>query len=242
MLKTIAPPHLISIQYLQLANTYHHRLAVCFFSLLVTPMAKHRRSRRRAHKRRGHEDTEAPTFHDRGSSSWDGRDHRRESRLGSSLVSDTRLEGQSRFGRLGQRNELQMPHGRREFNNNRPQQRSASMTSIFQPHRDLRYQRYDHIIRDLFIQGSVIEQKVKRLLDGLAHIQPSPEEMEWEMTNSVYYVPLALANVVDGRRTVAAASSPRQEGDGMEISSPGRRQTQGSATLTLGSVARGHSI
>ena len=196
-------------------------------------MARHRRSRQRQHDNsRSHESTAARAFNDRGSNSWDGRDHRRESRLGSHLVSNARVEAQSHFGRPWRRYEFQERHDHRDPDNSRLQHRSVSTTNTYQPHRDSRYRKYDHVIRDLFVQGSVIEQKLRRLLDGLAHIQPSSEEMEWENTNSVYYVPLALANVVGGREADAVASSPRQEDGGSKTSAnapapaPGQRSTR----------------
>lgn len=64
-------------------------------------------------------------------------------------------------------------------------------------------------------------------MDGLASIQPKAEEMEWEKTNCVCYVPGALANVVDRRITDVAASSLRQEDGDTETSAfaPGPRST-----------------
>lgn len=46
-------------------------------------------------------------------------------------------------------------------------------------------------------------------MEGLQNLQPADEEMEWEGTNSIYYVPLALANVVggDGGKTDAHADA-----------------------------------
>ncbi|KAI4120787.1 MAG: hypothetical protein LQ347_007027, partial [Umbilicaria vellea] len=96
------------------------------------------------------------------------------------------------------------------------------------PHTPLRHTRkFDHTIRDLFVQGSVIEQKLKRLMEGLQHLQPADEEMEWEGTNSVYYVPLALTNVVGG-------DGPKIHADmGAEAPEPGReRETDGSGMET----------
>lgn len=184
-------------------------------------MAKHRRSRRQHNNPRSHERSEFRAFNDRGSIGWDAGDHRRESRLGSHLVSNARVEEQNNFERPWRRYELQRPHDHRQFDNGRLHHRSASTPNAFQQHNDLRYRKYDHIIRDLFVQGSVIEQKLKRLMEGLSHLQPSSEEMEWENTNSVYYVPLALANVMGGRNADVAASLPRQEGADTETGGGG---------------------
>jgi hypothetical protein len=52
----------------------------------------------------------------------------------------------------------------------------------------VRYRRYDRVIRDVYNQGNQLKEAIKIMLDGLAKLQPDPEEMEWEGTNLTYYV------------------------------------------------------
>lgn len=164
-------------------------------------MAKHRRSRRQHNHSRSHDRTDSLTFSHRDSIGWDMARHRRESRLGSHLIPNTPPEPQPHSSRPWRRYpEPPPPHNHRHPDPKRPHDRTFSTTHPYQqPHTPIRHTRkFDHVIRDLFVQGSVIEQKLKRLMEGLQTLQPADEEMEWEGTNSVYYVPLALANVVGG--------------------------------------------
>lgn len=170
-------------------------------------MAKHRRSRRQHNQPKSHDRTDSRAFNDRGSIAWDVAHHRRESRLGSHLIPNARHEPQPPFSRPWR--EHQPPHYHQQSDPRHLHHRTFSTTSTLQhPHTPVRHTRkFDHIIRDLFVQGSVIEQKLKRLMEGLQNLQPPDEEMEWEGTNSIYYVPFALANVVggDGGKTDAHA-------------------------------------
>lgn len=172
-------------------------------------MAKHRRTRRQNNQPKSHDRTDSCAFNDRGSIAWDVAHHRRESRLGSHLIPNARHEHQPAFSRPWR--EHQRPHYHQPSDSRHFHHRTFSTTSTLQhPHTPVRHTRKsDHIIRDLFVQGSVIEQKLKRLMEGLQNLQPADEEMEWEGTNSIYYVPLALANVVggDGGKTDAHADA-----------------------------------
>ncbi len=55
-------------------------------------------------------------------------------------------------------------------------------------HESLTHQRYHRIIREISREGALLEQKLNRMLDGLAYLQPGPEEMEWEGENTLYFV------------------------------------------------------
>jgi len=55
--------------------------------------------------------------------------------------------------------------------------------------KDLHEHKYDRAIRDIVTQGTVLEQKLKTLLDDLTQIRSDPDEMEWENTNTTYLVP-----------------------------------------------------
>ncbi|MCJ1305164.1 hypothetical protein MMC08_007978 [Hypocenomyce scalaris] len=192
-------------------------------------MAKHRKPKQNSnHNSRSQGSTEARAFEEHGSNNWEEKSRRRENHLGSHLVTNARVERQNHSERPWCCCELGgPPHHHREFDNSRPHLRRSSASNALQLCKDSRYQKFDHIIRDLFVQGSIIEQKLKRLLDGLAYIQPSPEEMEWENTSCIYFVPqrpvgsissapLALTKMVNGQRAEVVASSIRQEHTGSE--------------------------
>lgn len=49
--------------------------------------------------------------------------------------------------------------------------------------------KYDRVIRDVVHHGTVLEQKLKTLIDNLTKIKSDPEEMEWEVSNTTYLVP-----------------------------------------------------
>lgn len=55
--------------------------------------------------------------------------------------------------------------------------------------RSLSDHKYDRVIRDALIHGSVLQQTLKSLIDSLTKIKSDPEEMEWEISNTTYLVP-----------------------------------------------------
>ena len=212
-------------------------------------MAKHRKPKQNSNNNsRSHGSAEARAFEEHGSNNWEEKSRRRENHLGGHLVTNARVERQDHLERPWCCCELGgPPHNHREFDNSRPHRRRSSASNALQSFMDSRYQKYNHIIRDLFVQGSIIEQNLKRLLDGLAYIQPSPEEMEWENTNCIYFVPqrpvgsissapLALTNMANGQRAEVVAPSIRQECTGSErpgwrIREPSLLDPQSNATI-----------
>lgn len=49
--------------------------------------------------------------------------------------------------------------------------------------------KYGRVIRDIVVHGTVLEQKLRTLIDNLTKIKSDPEEMEWEISNTTYLVP-----------------------------------------------------
>jgi hypothetical protein len=49
--------------------------------------------------------------------------------------------------------------------------------------------KYDRVIRDVVIHGTVLAEKLRILIDNLTKIKSDPEDMEWEITNTTYLVP-----------------------------------------------------
>lgn len=55
--------------------------------------------------------------------------------------------------------------------------------------RNLSDHKYDRVIRDALIHGTILEQTLRSLIDNLTQIKSDPEEMEWEISNTTYLVP-----------------------------------------------------
>ena len=64
------------------------------------------------------------------------------------------------------------------------------VTSLPSPSlKNLSDHKYDRVIRDVVIHGTLLEQQLSTLIDTLTKIKSDPEEMEWEITNTTYLVP-----------------------------------------------------
>jgi hypothetical protein len=63
-------------------------------------------------------------------------------------------------------------------------------------HQHFNNHHYAQVIRDIFRQGSVLQQKMKKLLDGLEKLLPDEDEMEWESVGTTIYMPWQVARNV----------------------------------------------
>lgn len=101
--------------------------------------------------------------------------------------------------------------------------------------RDLRSHRYDRVIRDVYIQGNHLKEGIKDMLEGLAKLQPDPEEMEWERTNPIYYVsevPPKVPRAGLGENGVSAVGA--EGGAGLRGWERERERGAGSVEVKLG--------
>lgn len=63
--------------------------------------------------------------------------------------------------------------------------------------------RYKAIIREIYRDGSILQQKMERLLAGSSRLTPNEDEMDWEAGSTIYSMPckpcLVTQNQTDGK-------------------------------------------
>ena len=63
--------------------------------------------------------------------------------------------------------------------------------------------RYKAIIREIYRDGSILQQRMERLLAGSSRLTPNEDEMDWEADSTIYFMPcrscLVTANQTDGK-------------------------------------------
>ena len=106
---------------------------------------------------------------------------------------------------------------------------------------------YAQVIRDIFCQGTILQQKMKRVLDGLECLLPGEEDMEWECVGTTVYVPWPLAWDVGGGPGMEPGSGTATAGESLSEANEARQNGardfstrlpgQGRFTSTLGNAA-----